>query len=120
MADFFQQNWIGIAFVAAMLAMHLGGRRRGGHSGGMHGGCGAGQAGHSTRDRAQQADDGSRPPPPSPSTRASAESASDVGRPDPTRDAVNPDDDELVRGNLSRQYWQPSDRNGTERRISNC
>lgn len=47
MADFFQPDWIGILFVVAMLAMHLGGRRRSGHSGGMHGGCGAGHAGHS-------------------------------------------------------------------------
>jgi hypothetical protein len=99
MADCFQQNWIGILFVAAMLAMHLGGQRRGGHSGGMHGGCAAGHPGRKNRGRAEQAG---------------------AGRPDPTRDAVNPDDDEPVRRDISGQYSQSPGRSGTERRHGGC
>ena len=54
MWQFLTQNWVGIAFVAAMLAMHLGGHRHGagGHGAGF-GGCGshAGHAGHGDRSR---------------------------------------------------------------------
>ena len=57
MAQFLQQNWIGISLIGVMLAMHLGGHRRsggqgghGGHGGLMHGGCGS-HAGHRTAAR---------------------------------------------------------------------
>jgi hypothetical protein len=78
MFDFLQQNWIGILFIVAMLAMHFGGHRhcgQGGH-GGMMGGCG----GHSaTRPHEHASQTGSSTP----------ESRSTV--PDPTRDAYSPD-----------------------------
>jgi hypothetical protein len=81
MFDFLQRNWIGIAFVLGMLAMHFGGHRRrgeGGHGGhgGMMGGCG----GHSvTRPHEHPSRAGS----------STMESPSTV--PDPTRDAYSPD-----------------------------
>lgn len=78
MANFLQQNWIWILFIAAMLAMHLGGHRHGGHSGRggrSHGGCG----------------DATRP-----------DRAHVPHRPDPTRDAVNPDDRPAGLGTDSR------------------
>ena len=81
MIDFLQQNWIGVLFVVAMLAMHLGGHRHGGQGGHAgHGGSMSGCGGHPVtrpHDHASQAGS-TTPPAPSPVQ-------------DPTRDANSPD-----------------------------
>ena len=112
MAGFIQQNWVGIIFVAAMLAMHLGGHRRGGHSGrGVRGGCGAGHARQGTHLGGDQAH-GEPHQLRRPEEGAEAPTAlvSDVGHPDPTRDAVNPDADEPVRPDRGQRFLRPPDR----------
>jgi hypothetical protein len=121
MAGFIQQNWVGIILVAAMLAMHLGGHRHGGHGGpGLGGGCGAGHPRQGTRvgdDQTQP--DALQRPRSGKAAEAPAEPAPDavrpdptrdVLRPDPTRDAVNPDDGERVSTDRSQRFLRPPDR----------
>ena len=81
MIDFLQQNWIGMLFVVAMLAMHFGGHRHGGQAGhGGHGGTMRGCGGHPAARPHEHASQTGSPTP---------ESRSTV--PDPTRDAYSPD-----------------------------
>ncbi len=112
MAGFIQQNWVGIILVAAMLAMHLGGHRHGGHNGrGLRGGCGAGhprQGTHVGDDQAQP--DAHQRPRAGKAEEAPTEPVPDVGHPDPTRDAVNPDDDEQLSPDRSQRFLRPPDR----------
>lgn len=88
MSDFLQQNWVGILFVVAMLAMHFGGHRHGGQRGhaghrGMMGGCGGHAVGTSHPSESQT---GTAAPERTPAPSSSV--------PDPTRDAYSPDADE--------------------------
>ena len=112
MAGFIQQNWVGIILVAAMLAMHLGGHRHGGHGGrGLRGGCGARHSPRGTRvgDHQAQPDPPQRPRS-GKAAEARAEPAPDAVRPDPTRDAINPDDDEQLSPDRSQQFLRPPGR----------
>ena len=91
MIDFLQQNWIGMLFVVAMLAMHFGGHRHGGHGGHAgRGGTMRGCGGHPvTRPHEHASQGGSSSPGPTPPARSSV--------PDPTRDAYSPDASEADR-----------------------
>ena len=89
MIDFLQQNWIGVLFVVAMLAMHFGGHRHGGQGGHAgHGGSMSGCGGHPVarpHDHASQA--GSLTPPPV------QDSTRDAFSPDPSQaDSQGPPD----------------------------
>lgn len=89
MTNFLQQNWIWILFIGAMLVMHLGGHRHGGHGGSdghgqqgpmTHAGCGGGHAGHGSRsDRGPAEGDAPHRPTTAPQQ---AESSRDATRPD--------------------------------------
>lgn len=114
MAEFLQQNWIGILFVVAMMVMHLGGHRHAGQSGGHGGhggGCGAGHPGHPrattdgheghqhqqpagrTHDNSRRGQD--TVPMAQGEVPRGRDAASGPAMPDPTRDAINPDDNPL-------------------------
>ncbi len=95
MAQFLQQNWIGIIFIVAMMAMHLGGHRHGGHGGhggAMHGGCGASREDNGSQSPNNAQDHDARPYPSSATPwDAPSRPSRDASQPDPTWDATRPD-----------------------------